>query len=279
LRIADCGLEEENGRGAGAGLLSSILFFFNSAIRIPQFPERAMIPLGVDVPMKRLPWANWGLIGVTVLISLAVPYSTGERFHLLSTGHSDHLSALVLDRKHFGPHQVVTYLFQHAGLMHLIGNMLFLFVFGNAINAKLGHVGFLASYLGIGALVGLCWLAFGGGTACLGASGAIMGMCGMFLVLYPRNDVNLFWDEFELMILTRSFTGTMPGWVLVCLFLAFDLWGAIFDRHSGVGYVSHIIGGLTGVALAITLLKSEFLTPDRGEQTLLMWMAGEGPAE
>jgi membrane associated rhomboid family serine protease len=238
-----------------------------------------MIPLGVDVPMKRLPWANWGLILVTVVVSLAVPYSAGERFHFFPGSSPDHLSPLALDRRHIGPHQLITHLFQHAGLMHLIGNMLFLFVFGNAVNAKLGHRAYLASYLGIGALVGAGWLALGTGSACVGASGAIMGVCGMFLVLYPRNEVNLFWDEFELMILTRSFTGTMPGWVLVGLFLAFDIWGALFARDSGIAYISHVIGGLTGVALAITLLKSKFLTPDRGEQTLLMWMAGEDPAE
>jgi len=231
------------------------------------------------VPMKRLPWANWGLILATVVISIAVPYQPGERFHLLSSNHSSPLSPLVLDRQHFHAHQLVTHLFQHAGLLHLFGNMLFLFVFGNAVNAKLGHGWFLASYFGIGILVGVCWLPLGAGTACLGASGAIMGMCGMFLVLYPRNEVKLFWDEIELMLLTQSFTGYLPGWALVCLYLAFDVWGAIFARDSGVAYVSHIIGGLTGMALAITLLKTGFLTPDRGEQTLLMWMAGQEPAE
>jgi membrane associated rhomboid family serine protease len=238
-----------------------------------------MIPLGVDVPMKRLPWANWGLLLVTIIVSIAVPSSAGERFRFLSSGSADHLSGLALDRRHFGPHQLITHLFQHAGLMHLVGNMLFLFIFGNAVNAKLGHRAYLASYLGIGALVGAGWLALGTGSACVGASGAIMGVCGMFLVLYPRNDVNLFWDDFILMMATKSFTGSLPGWVLVCLYLAFDVWGAIFDRHSGIAYISHVMGGLTGVALAITLLKSEFLTPDRGEQTLLMWLAGEGPAE
>jgi hypothetical protein len=101
----------------------------------------------------------------------------------------------------------------------------------------------------------------------------------MFLVLYPRNEVSLFWDDFLLMILSRGFTVDLPGWAVVCLFLAFDVWGAIFARDSGIAYVSHIVGGLTGMALAITLLKTGFLTPDRGEQTLLMWMAGEEPAE
>ena len=236
-----------------------------------------MIPLSVDVPMKQLPWANWGLILATVVVSIAVPYAPGEQFRLLPAEHADHLSPLVLDKHHFNPAQLVGHLFQHAGLLHLFGNMLFLFVFGNAVNAKLGHAGFLASYFGIGVLVGACWLALGGGTSCVGASGAIMGVCGMFLALYPRNDVHLFWDDTLLMLITQSFTGHLPGWSVVCLYLAFDVWGSVFERDSGIAYVSHVVGGLTGVALAITLLKTELLTADRGEQTLPMWLAGEEP--
>ncbi|MBI1916706.1 MAG: rhomboid family intramembrane serine protease [Planctomycetes bacterium] len=243
-----------------------------------------MIPLTVDVPMKRLPWANWALILATVVISLAVPYGTEEvsvrsfegRIQV-RTRHD--YSPLVLQREGFATYQLVTALFQHADLIHLFGNMLFLFVFGNAINAKLGHSGFLASYLGIGVLVHLVWLAVGGGEAYLGASGAIMGVCGMFLVLYPRNGVRVFWGEGSLALLARSWTGEIPGWAIVLLYLAFDVWGAIFDRKTNIAYVSHIVGGLLGIALAIVLVKGGWLTPDRGEQTLLQWLSGQGPVE
>ncbi len=237
-----------------------------------------MIPLSVDVPMRRLPWANWGLILLTVAVSLAVPYAADERFGFFpSTQSKPNFSPLVLQRNAFEAHQLVTSLFQHAGLLHLAGNMVFLFVFGNAINAKLGHVLFLAAYLGIGVLEGLVWLAVGGPPACLGASAAIMGLCGMFLVLYPRNDVKVFWDEFEFTLLTRSWTAELPGWAVVGLYLAFDVWGAIFHRNAGVGYLSHIVGGLLGAALAVLLLLAGMVRPDRGEQTLLQWLAGQGP--
>lgn len=227
-----------------------------------------MIPLTVDVPMKRLPWANWALLLATVAVSLAIP---AER------GSPRHLSPLVLQREGFAAYQLVTALFQHTDLLHLFGNMLFLFVFGNAINAKLGHVPFLAAYLGTGALVNAGWLVLGQQDACLGASAAIMGLCGMFLVLYPRNGVSVFWDEVEIALLARSWTGELPGWVVVLLYLAFDLWGTLTDRGSGVGYVSHIAGTLLGGGLAVILLKAGWLAPDRGEQTLLQWLAGEGP--
>jgi membrane associated rhomboid family serine protease len=248
-----------------------------------------MIPLTVDVPMKRLPWANWGLILATVVVSLAVPASRREVSISPRPAHGDQsssgltvherLSPLVLQREHFAPYQLITALFQHAGWLHLIGNMVFLFVFGNAINAKLGHLGFLAAYLGIGALEGLIWLAVGSAPACLGASAAIMGLCGMFLVLYPRNTVQVFWDDFLIFWASGRWTWEIPGWAAVLLYLVFDVWGALFDQDAGIGYVSHIIGGLLGVALAMGLLLTGLLTPDEGEQTLLQCVAGEGPVE
>jgi membrane associated rhomboid family serine protease len=240
-----------------------------------------MIPLTVDVPMKRLPWANWGLILTTGLISLAVPFGTEE----LSGDSSReviryHYSRLVLQREGFAAYQLLTALLQHADPIHLFGNMLFLFVFGNAVNAKLGHGGFLASYFGIGVVVNLAWLVTGAGTACVGASGAIMGLCGMFLVLYPRNGVSVFWwDEVDIGLLARSWSGEISGWVIVLLYLAFDVWGALFDRKTNIAYVSHIVGGLLGIALAIVLLQGGWLAPDRGEQTLLQWLSGQGPVE
>jgi membrane associated rhomboid family serine protease len=240
-----------------------------------------MIPLTLDVPMKRLPWANWGLILLTLVVSLAVPYAQGERFALFPGGSpTPKYSPLVLQRGHFAVYQLVTSLFQHAGLIHLLGNLLFLFVFGNALNAKLGHLGFLAAYLGIGVLEGLVWLAIARGAAGLGASAAIMGLCGMFFVLYPFNGVRVLWDEeWGIAWATRSWTAELPGWVVVLLYFAFDVWGAVFHRHAGVGYLSHVVGWLLGAALAVGLLLSGWLRPDRGEHTLLQWLGGEGPTE
>jgi membrane associated rhomboid family serine protease len=239
-----------------------------------------MIPLGVDVPMKRLPWTNWGLIAATVLVSLAVPYASDAAFHFFPDDFAPHeLSSLVLQRHHFHVYQLVTSLFQHAGLVHLIVNMIFLFVFGNAINAKVGHVVFLAVYFGIGVVDGIVWFLFGSAPACLGASAAIMGICGMFLVLYPKNDVYLLYTDYWMMALNRDWNGTLPGWGIVALYVAFDLWDAIASPNDGVGHLNHLLGVALGVGLAIAMLKTDRLRPDLGEQTLLQWMAGEGPIE
>jgi membrane associated rhomboid family serine protease len=236
--------------------------------------------------MRRVPWANWALIAATIVISLAVPArreivgfrefgpqgAAEFRLPLLKYEYSP----LVLQPHDFEPYQLVTSLFQHAGPLHLLGNMLFLFVFGNPINAKLGHLSFLLAYLGIGAIESAVWLAVGTGEPCFGASAAIMGMCGMFLVLYPRNEV-VVWDEW-LFWIQQDWPG-LSGWFVVLVYVAFDVWGAVFDRNAGVGYVAHIIGFSLGAVLAIALLRMRWLKTDIGEQTLLDWIAGRGPRE
>ena len=247
-----------------------------------------MIPLTVDVPMQRVPWANWVLITATVIISLAVPYKTetyetrdlvpdlpGE-YRVRVVTHTEY-SPLVLQLDNFQGHQLVTALFQHADWLHLFGNMLFLFVFGNPINAKLGHLPYLLAYLGIGALESAVWLAIGPRNPCLGASAAIMGVCGMFLILYPRNEVAV-WDEW-LMGIQGDWTFGVSGWVIVLVYVAFDVWGSLFDRHSGVAYLAHILGFMLGVGLTIGLIRLRWLKTAVGEQTLVDYFAGRGPRE
>jgi hypothetical protein len=99
----------------------------------------------------------------------------------------------------------------------------------------------------------------------------------MFLVLYPRNGVKVFWDDWEMAARTDSWTGEPPGWAVVLLYFAFDVWGTVFQRDAGVAYVSHVVGALAGAGLAVGLLQAGWLKPDVGEQTLLQWLAGEGP--
>src|SRR5271166_1799251 len=177
-----------------------------------------LLPYTVDVPMYRLPLANWVLIGITSLVSLSILFSewasqesvhspkplryqqnkklSKEEFDELideiERSSRDSLPAMALNRNDFSLVQLFTYVFVHGDLLHLAGNMMFLFVFGNAVNAKLGHGLFVACYFLLGAFSGACWLIFSNGIALVGASGAIMGLVGIFFVLFPKNDVQIF---------------------------------------------------------------------------------------
>jgi membrane associated rhomboid family serine protease len=223
-----------------------------------------MIPFFVDVPMRRFPVAAVGLICATAAVSALVIHGLTEHPTLaLWKGHD------------FRPYQLVTYAFPHADWWHLTANLLFLWVFGSAIDAKLGHLRFLGLYLVFAVLAGLGWLALGHGKAMVGASGAVMGICGMFLVLYPRNDVAMWDDLFALW--QGEWVPRIPGVLFVGIFLAFDVWDMVFNRHEAVAFAAHVAGGFVGIGIAIAMLQAGWLEPDEGEQTLLDWIAERPP--
>lgn len=140
----------------------------------------------------------------------------------------------------------VTYMFVHGGVLHLAGNMLFLAIFGNNVEDRLGRVRFLAFYLIAGIVSALSYaLVNPSGTAPLvGASGAIAGVLGAYLVLYPRAPVTglLFF-----LIPLR-----LPAWIVL------GVWFAIqsFSAHGagaagGVAYLVHVVGFVLGVCYAV----------------------------
>lgn len=211
-----------------------------------------LFPYSVDVPMQRVPMVNWLLIGVTVAVSL-YGFTLEEAAPWMLIGPGEYFTVAGL----FGS------LMSHADVIHLAGNMIFLFVFGNAINAKLGHAGFLACYAGLGAAEGLVWALLGPGAA-LGASGAIMGLLGMFIVLYPRNDVSVFyWFGF-----IANGTFSVSAWVVIGTYIAFDIWGLVSQEASGVAYLSHVVGAVCGFGLASALVLTRVVTSDRAEENL-----------
>lgn len=213
-----------------------------------------IIPFTVDVPMDRWPIANWALIGLTTLMSFA----------LFLNPNPEEVLDLALVRDSFSPLQLFTYVGVHGGLLHLIGNMIFLFCFGNAINAKLGHWQFLLLYFVLGAVAGGAWMLFGDGPALIGASGAIMGITGVFLVLYPRNDVTVF---YWIMYRTGTFA-LSSGW-LILLYMAMDVWGTVFGSGGVVAYVCHLGGWLVGGGTAVLLLVTKMVKSSVGEDNLL----------
>jgi membrane associated rhomboid family serine protease len=163
-----------------------------------------LIPYSVDVPMIRYPFANWVLMAVIALVSIGAwiaPCRSSGQLRLVEDEQGvvqivgdmqEPTPPLALKPQAFAVWQLVTHIFAHGDIFHLAGNLVFLFVFGNAIDAKLGHLWFSLSFLFFGISAGLAWLIFGNGLPMIGSSGAIMGVTGVFLILYPRNDVVFF---------------------------------------------------------------------------------------
>jgi membrane associated rhomboid family serine protease len=239
-----------------------------------------LIPYSVDVPMERWPFTNWALIAITCVISIGIlidpPRSdrwTVEKdapgapvIERVFLDELEGVSSLALNPRHFSFLQLFTCVFVHGDLFHLIGNMIFLFVFGNAVNAKMGHIPFLLSYFLLGALASCAWLLLGNGQPAVGASGAIMGIVGLFLVFFPRNDVTiLYWFSFY-------FSGTFDlssMWIILS-YLAGDLFGSLTaGGGGGVAYVAHLGGALGGIACGVAAIQLGWFAATPYEVNLL----------
>lgn len=142
---------------------------------------------------------------------------------------------------------LITSMFLHAGWMHLGGNMLYLWIFGDNIERAMGSARYLAFYLICGIVAGLAHIAFSGGSPVpsLGASGAISGVLGGYLVMFPQNRVR---------VLTRGGMTSVPAIVVLGLWIVLQLFsqlGSIAQTSDGggVAYMAHIGGFVAGLVL------------------------------
>ena len=211
-----------------------------------------MIPIG-DEPNDptSTPLVTWALIALNVAVFALAKVSAGGDVAY---------EALVL---RYGEVPVspsltgmFTSMFMHADIMHLGGNMLFLWIYGDNVEARLGHVGYLAAYLATGLAGGLLDLAMRSGSAVpgIGASGAISGVLGMYLIGFPKNRVKLFvWFYYYVGVVR------VPAWIVLLAFLVLQnllpaLAGGADRGGGGIAYGAHLGGFVAGALLFVVLL-------------------------
>jgi len=223
------------------------------------------VPYEINSFKQRRPIANWIIIAMTVGISLMGMASFDPEF-----GFDESFSNLILVDWH--PSGLFGHMFLHLGLIHLAGNMLFLWVFGNALCSNMNSFLYLASYLVLGLFAGCTHLIFDPEVGAVGASGAVNGIIGLALAVYPRDEVNVFYLFF-----VKGGTFELPVWVLALIWLGFDIWGASSEAGS-VAYFAHFGGLAAGILLGLLLLqlgRIDLTIYDR--QTLLEFFKGEQP--
>lgn len=142
-----------------------------------------------------------------------------------------------------------TSMFMHGGWMHLIGNLWFLWIFGNNIEDSMGHLRFVVFYLvtGLAAAMAHVLTAPGSTVPMVGASGAISGIMGAYLVLYPRARVDTLFFFF---VFIRVIP--LPAWLMLGYWMLLQIAGSAATAAvggGGVAYAAHIGGFLAGVAL------------------------------
>jgi membrane associated rhomboid family serine protease len=142
---------------------------------------------------------------------------------------------------------LLTSMFMHGGIAHILGNMLFLFIFGDNLENRIGHARYLVFYLLCGIIASLAHVVMNMDSyiPSLGASGAISGVLGGYILLYPRNRVRV--------LLFNIFT-QVPAFVAIGLWFVFQLvsglgWLGGGSRVDGVAYAAHVGGFVAGLAL------------------------------
>ena len=216
-----------------------------------------LLPIKTSIQPRRTPYANYALIIVNVVIFLLSYYPHTDPY----TGQSEYLrdwaTQFVLNPQpgHLYLWQFVSYAFLHASLLHIGGNMYFLYMFGNNVNDKLGNVGYLAFYLAGAVFSGIGHIIMSNSPV-LGASGAIAAVTGAYLVLFPQTLITvIYW---------LIFIGTIE--LPALYFIAFKLiiWDNMIEPRFGpqmsIAHGAHLAGYTFGIASMVVLVATHIIS-------------------
>ena len=234
-----------------------------------------MIPIGDSARRRTTPYVNVGIIIACVLVFLyELSLSTidvGRFFQdwgVVPVQLVDWLESPSIVEE---PSTVVTSMFIHGGWLHLIGNMLFLWVFGDNVEDAMGHVRYLVFYLlaGLAATALQVFVDQESLIPMVGASGAIAGVLGAYLVLYPRATVSV-------LIPWLWFFGAFPVpaaflivfWFLLQLLSGVASRGAAAGATEGIAFWAHVGGFIAGVVLVGYFRRQK---PRRWPPTAAVW--------
>lgn len=228
-----------------------------------------MIPVGDDLPTRRLAWVNYLIILACIAVWILIEGAGTSYYQLSATvcnfglvpGELTHRAALgtgvplghgmacLVDRDPINYATPFLSMFLHGSWGHLLGNMLFLWVFGDNVEDAMGHTRYLVFYLvcGLMAAAAHIFAAPGSPVPTVGASGAISGIMGAYLVLYPSASVRMFF--FILLVRVRAWL-VLIYWFLLQVLQGMSQLGPMRpDVSSGVAVWAHVGGFVTGVLL------------------------------
>jgi membrane associated rhomboid family serine protease len=220
-----------------------------------------IIPYQVDVPMRRWPISNLAILAAMVVgfIAFIMAVLGQDVLELRGRGLTDTLPYIL---RGWSLEGLFGYMWLHRGVLHLVGNGIFLWTFGNAVCAKLGNIWYPAVYIGLGMAAGVIHLIFDGSPT-IGASGAINGIVGMYIVLYPMNSLSCVYFLFF-----RFGRFSLSGFWMILLWLVFDILGAL-ARGGHVAYFAHVGGFAAGFALAFFAVWRGWIEMEPDEKSLV----------
>jgi len=212
-----------------------------------------MIPLRDVIPSRTTPYIT---VTIIALNALAWLYEVGMPRRELN----EFLYVYGVVPASFSPPTLITSMFLHGGWMHVIGNMWYLWIFGDNVEDRLGHARFVVFYLVCGIVAALGQVAIDPSSTLptIGASGAIAGVMGAYFVLYPHSRVLtlipliIFWELVELPAIVL-----LGFWFLMQLFSAGAIAVTANTAGGGVAFMAHVAGFLTGLVGVFVFRKRQ----------------------
>jgi membrane associated rhomboid family serine protease len=214
-----------------------------------------MLPIKDDQPRYSTPYVTWFLIGLNLLIFLFEAALDRRSLNLLIGQFGvvpSHLAAFLAGSPGYPLPAVVlpffTSMFLHGSWMHVIGNMWFLFIFGDNVEDYLGHFKYLSFYILTGLIAMMTQVAINlhSSLPTVGASGAIAGVLGAYFILYPRARVLTWFFVFVLWV---------PAWIILGYWFALQFLSgtatvlAVQQDMGGVAFWAHVGGFISGALL------------------------------
>ena len=231
-----------------------------------------MLPLRDYLPTQKVPYVNYALIGINLVVFVV---------ELLTATDGTDSSVLVAQGALVPAHlfanpaaaapTLLSHMFLHASFLHVGGNMLYLWIFGDNVEDALGHVRYLLFYLLCGLAAAFAQIAGNphATVPMLGASGAISGVLAAYGVLYPRAPIQIF-NTIPLLWLFWGLFFWVPAWVVILGFFLLNLWSALQPSNAagGVAFMAHVGGFIAGLVLLPLLRKHDpfdYQPWDRGQ--------------
>jgi membrane associated rhomboid family serine protease len=217
-----------------------------------------LLPIRTSIRPWRTPYANYALIVTNALFFLLTYWP--HRNPLTGSGEILRPAALQFMLTPLRPYlwQFVSYAFLHSSIMHIAGNMFFLYLFGNNVNDKLGHIGYLCLYLAGAVFSGIGHTLLSSNPV-LGASGAVATVTGAYLVLFPQTLITVFYWFFY-------FIDTLE--ISALYFIGFKLifWDNIIEPRfspDAIAYSAHLAGYALGIVAILIMLASGLISGSR----------------
>lgn len=229
-----------------------------------------MLPIATNLKVRETPWATYTLVATNVLIHLLLTWDNNFNLTDKIVKIFGFVPAHIVNLNPTAIPTLFTAMFLHGNLLHLIGNMLFLSVFGRKVENQLDMQNYIAFYLisGVTASMAHAMIDPTSPTPVIGASGAISGVLGAFLIYNYKARITLLPDPVLLYVMVRylrRFTIRFPAWIFLPIWFGIQMVEGLQSEHSGVAFWAHIGGFLMGATMAITVYK--YIPKDRFQTT------------